>query len=126
MSPPTHDTVRVDILIADIIIPDTVTSNTVTADTLIADAVTPNTVTADTLIADAITPDTVTADTLIADAVTLDTLTDDTESYLTWSLAIIGQGKDWLPQCQNNVTDWDIGQLNFPVGQRYNHHECRL
>ena len=43
--------------------------------------------------------------------------------FLAWDSAIIGQDKDWLAHCQDNVTEWDIGswcqRSNFPVGQNY-------
>ena len=33
---------------------------------------------------------------------------------------LLGKGKDWSAQCQDNVTEWDIGsefqQADFPVG----------
>ena len=47
----------------------------------------------------------------------------DTRHFLVWSLALIGQGKDWLAQCDDNVTVWDIGSWcqwsDLPVGQHY-------
>ena len=30
---------------------------------------------------------------------------------LDWYLALLGYGKDWLAQHQDNVTDWDINQV---------------
>ena len=33
----------------------------------------------------------------------------DTCHFLAWRSALIGLGKDWLAQCQDNVTKWDIG-----------------
>ena len=37
--------------------------------------------------------------------------------------ALLGYGKDWLAQCQDNVTDWGITSWcwrpGFPVGQHY-------
>ena len=45
----------------------------------------------------------------------------DTCHFLAWREALLGYGKDWLGQCQDNVTEWDIGQWywqpDFPVGQ---------
>ena len=32
----------------------------------------------------------------------------DTCRILTWCSAVIGYGKDWLVQYQDNVTEWDI------------------
>ena len=47
----------------------------------------------------------------------------DTCHFLAWCLALIGYGKDWLAQCQDNGTEWDIRswcqQSDFPVGQYY-------
>ena len=47
----------------------------------------------------------------------------DNCSFQAWGSELLGQGKHWLAQCQDNVTEWDIGsgywQLNFPVGQHY-------
>ena len=41
--------------------------------------------------------------------------------YLTWCSALLGQGKDWLVQYQDNVTKCEINswcqQLTLPVGQ---------
>ena len=33
----------------------------------------------------------------------------DTCHFLVWRLTFIGQGKDWFAQCQDTVTEWDIG-----------------
>ena len=33
----------------------------------------------------------------------------DTHHFLVWRSESIGHGKDWLSQCQDNVTEWDIG-----------------
>ena len=33
----------------------------------------------------------------------------DTSRYLVWPLALMGYVKDWLAQCQDNVTAGDIG-----------------
>ena len=33
----------------------------------------------------------------------------DTCHYLAWCSALIGYGKDWLTQCQNNAIEWDTG-----------------
>ena len=42
---------------------------------------------------------------------------------LAWCSALLVYGKDWLAQCKDNVTQWDIGswccQPDFPVGQYY-------
>ena len=32
----------------------------------------------------------------------------DASHFLAWHLALLGQGKDWLAQCQDNVIEWDI------------------
>ena len=32
----------------------------------------------------------------------------DTCRFLAWWSALIGYGKDWLAQCQDNVIEWDI------------------
>ena len=29
-------------------------------------------------------------------------------SFLSWQSALFGYGKDWLAQCQDNTTEWDI------------------
>ena len=46
---------------------------------------------------------------------------------------LLGYGKDWLAQCQDNVTEWDIRSwcwrsgLLVLVGQHYeSHYECAL
>ena len=33
----------------------------------------------------------------------------DTCDFLVWLLALIAEGKDWLAQLWDNVTEWDIG-----------------
>ena len=33
----------------------------------------------------------------------------NTFHFLAWCLALIGYGKDWLVQCQDNMAEWDIG-----------------
>ena len=47
----------------------------------------------------------------------------DTPCFLAWQLVLIGQGKDWVAQCQDNVTEYDIGSpcwlSDFTVGQHY-------
>ena len=50
-----------------------------------------------------------------------DDLNIDTCHFLARCLALLGQGKDWLAQCQDNVTEWDIRcwQLGLPVQQHY-------
>ena len=44
----------------------------------------------------------------------------DTCRFLAWRLPLIGKGKGWFAQCEDNVPEWDIGSLarwpNFPVG----------
>ena len=44
----------------------------------------------------------------------------DTCHFLSWSLTLKGQGKNWLDQCQDNMAEWDIGSWSqppdFPVG----------
>ena len=52
------------------------------------------------------------------------TYTIDNCRYAAWRLTYyIGQGQDWLAQCQNNVSVWDIRSWcwwpGFPVGQHY-------
>ena len=32
----------------------------------------------------------------------------DTYCFLAQCSALLGEGKDWLAQCQDNVTEWDI------------------
>ena len=43
--------------------------------------------------------------------------------FLTWCLALLRYGKDWLAQCQDNMTEWDITSWcwwpSFPVEQHY-------
>ena len=43
--------------------------------------------------------------------------------FLARCSALMGQDNDWLAQCQDNPTQWDIRswcrQLGFPVGQHY-------
>ena len=45
----------------------------------------------------------------------------DTCRLLARCLALLGQNKDWLVHCQDNVTEWGIGSRywwpGFPVGQ---------
>ena len=47
----------------------------------------------------------------------------DTSSFLARRSALLGYGMDWLAQCQDNVTAWDIRswhwQPGFQVGQCY-------
>ena len=33
----------------------------------------------------------------------------DASHFLAWYSALIGKGKDWLAQRQDNGTEWDIG-----------------
>ena len=44
--------------------------------------------------------------------------------YTDQYFVLIRQDKDWLTQCQDNVTKWDIGswrqQPDFSLGQFYN------
>ena len=46
-----------------------------------------------------------------------------TYRFLASCLALTGYGKDRLAQCQDNVTEWDIGlrhqQPDFPIGYNY-------
>ena len=37
----------------------------------------------------------------------------DTCCFLAWRSALLGSGKDWLAQCQDNVTEW------CPVREHY-------
>ena len=43
--------------------------------------------------------------------------------FLARPLALLGYGKEWLAQFEDNVTEWDIGSLYWcpghPVGQHY-------
>ena len=32
----------------------------------------------------------------------------DTSRFLAWRSALLGYGKNWLAQCQDNVSEWDI------------------
>ena len=46
-------------------------------------------------------------------------------------LGIISMGKDWLAQCQDNVTEWDIRSWVlvtwYPIEKAlYGHHGCAL
>ena len=54
----------------------------------------------------------------------------DTFRFLARHLTLLGQGKDWLALCQDNVTEWDIKSWciwpGFPVGNYHSHHECTL
>ena len=57
----------------------------------------------------------------------------DTYRCLVRSSALIGQGKDWIAQYENNVTAWDIGSFcqwpGLSVEQHYKLktcHECTL
>ena len=57
-------------------------------------------------------------------------------SYLSLpslALGMVAEGKNWLAQCKDNMTEWDIGsswwQPDFPVGQYYDvsmSRECAL
>ena len=54
-------------------------------------------------------------------------MTDDIKIYMyhfpARRLALLGQGKDWLAQCKDNVTEWDIRLqcwwLDLLVGRHY-------
>ena len=52
-----------------------------------------------------------------------DHLKIDTRRFLARRSALLGYEKDWLVQCQNNVTEWDIRswcwQPGLPVFQHY-------
>ena len=52
----------------------------------------------------------------------------DTCRFLARCSVLIGQGKDWLAQDQDNVTEWDIKswywRSGFPVGQHYEIAMC--
>ena len=55
----------------------------------------------------------------------------DTCHILARHLALLGSGKDWLAQSQDNVTEWNIKAWcwwpSLPVGQHYkNHNEGAL
>ena len=40
--------------------------------------------------------------------------------FLTSRSAILAEGKNWLSQCPDNVTEWDIRSgSGLPVGQQY-------
>ena len=47
----------------------------------------------------------------------------DSFHFPVWCSALLEYGKDWLAQCQNNVTGWNIRtwcwQHDFPVRQHY-------
>ena len=47
----------------------------------------------------------------------------DIYRFLVWYSALLGEGKNVLAQCQDNVNEWDIGsgycQSDFLVGQHY-------
>ena len=47
----------------------------------------------------------------------------DTCHFLAMCLALLGYGKDWLAQYQDNDTEWDTRSMSqwhcFPVGQYY-------
>ena len=47
----------------------------------------------------------------------------DTCRLLAWRSALLGSGKDWLAQCQDNATEWDsrswCWQSDVPVRQHY-------
>ena len=55
-----------------------------------------------------------------AGRVKLITFKIDTCCFLARHSALIGYGKDFLAQCQNNVTEWDIsgdGAVGLPLGK---------
>ena len=43
--------------------------------------------------------------------------------FLARCLVLLGKGKDWLAQCQDNVTEWGIKswhwRFGFSLGQHY-------
>ena len=47
----------------------------------------------------------------------------DTCHFLAQRSALLAQGNEWLAQCQDNVTGWDIGSWccwsDFPMGQHH-------
>ena len=47
----------------------------------------------------------------------------DTCCFLARCSALLGEGKDWLAQCEDNVIEWDFRSWcrwpGFPVGQHY-------
>ena len=48
----------------------------------------------------------------------------DSCHFLAYHSALLGWDKDWLAQCQDNVTEWDItlsghGGAGVPVRQHY-------
>ena len=55
-------------------------------------------------------------ESLVPSAVKQITYKIDTCHFLAWDMALLGQCKDWFAQCQDNVTEWDIGAggLIFP------------
>ena len=47
--------------------------------------------------------------------------------FLAWRSALIGYGKDWLAQFQNNVTGWDIRSLfRLPDVQMRQHYKVTM
>ena len=50
-------------------------------------------------------------------------LKSDTCYFLVWCSALLGEGNEWLAQCQYNVTEWDIRSCcwrpSFLVWQHY-------
>ena len=54
----------------------------------------------------------------------------DTCRFLIRHSALLGERKDWLARCQDNLTGWAsrawCWQPSVPVRQHYSHHECVL
>ena len=51
--------------------------------------------------------------------------------FLAWREPLLGEGKNWLDQCQDNVTEWDMKSwlwwFGLPVLVTLErHHECAL
>ena len=56
----------------------------------------------------------------------------DTRRFLARRLALLGLDKDWLAQCRDNATEWDIrvwcwfGACSPSGASLLSHHECAL
>ena len=51
----------------------------------------------------------------------------DTCRFLAWHLTLIGYGKDWLVQYEDNVTEWDIGSwYHWPDVPLEEHHKVAM
>ena len=55
----------------------------------------------------------------------------DTCRYRVLHSALVEWDNEWLPQCKDNVTEWDIGSWLLAVWSvsceaLYNRHECTL